>query len=163
VTLVLERINYADMEKHLVISFLMIGCGMYSFGLKCLFSIEKNRFLKAVSFIACLFISFGSILMFYFSMNQTDTVLIVYGISMFLFTLIVLLSLPVSGYVQWSSQHKSILKKILIPWIFFLLLISIRFVFPDLNSLFFRKERGEFQEFMLYDYPITDKNGLEPE
>jgi hypothetical protein len=163
VTLILRRINIGDMGSHMVFSFLMIGCGMYLFGLKSFFSVEKNPFLKIVSFIACLFILFGSLLMFYFSMIGSGTLLIIYSISMFLLTLIVLLSLPVAGYVQWSLQHKSILKKILIPWIFFLMLIAIRFAFPDLNSLFFREERQKIQEFRMDDYPVINKNGLEPE
>lgn len=163
VTLILKRINYEDMETHMVFSFLMIGSGMYLFGLKAIFTIEKNLFLKVVSFIACLLILFGSLIMFYFSLTQSNAVLIVYSVSLFLLTLVVLLSLPVAGYVQWSSQHKSILKTILIPWIFFLMLISIRFVFPDLNRLFFRAQDVEFQEFSMDDYPVTDKNGLEPE
>jgi hypothetical protein len=161
--LVLRRVNLTFSESHMTLSFLLIGWGMYLFGLKTFFSTGKNPFLKVVSYIACLLIFFGSLLMFYFSMTRSNTLLIVYSILVFLLTLIVLLSLPVSGYVQWSSQHKSILKKILIPWIFFLLLISIRFVFPELNSLFFRVETGEFQEFKMDDYPVINKNGLEPE
>ncbi len=163
VTLILKRINIGDMESHMVFSFLMIGCGMYLFGLKALFSVEKNPFLKIVSFITCLFILFGSLLMFYFSMTGSGTLLIIYSVFMFLITIIVLLSLPVAGYVRWSLLHKNILKKILIPWIFFLMLISIRFAFPDLNSLFFREERQKIQEFRMHDYPVINKNGLEPE
>ncbi|MCX6302437.1 MAG: hypothetical protein NTW82_09655 [Bacteroidia bacterium] len=161
-SLVLKRFNLGDAESLLNIGLLLISCGMYFFGLKCFFSIKKNRFLKAVSIIACLLIYFGCFIMMYSSFTYTNTILIIYSISIFLLTLIVLISLPVSGYIQWSTQHKSLLRKILIPWIFFLLLISIRFVFPDLNSLFFREVRGGFQEFRMNDYPVINKNGLEP-
>lgn len=162
-SLVLKRINLGDPETHLEFGFIMIGCGMYLFGLKCIFIIEKNRFLKSVSFFACLLIYFGSLLMISLSSTYVTTTIIIYSISIFLLTLIVLLTLPLSGYIEWSSLHKSILKKILIPWIFFLVVISIRFVFPDLNSLFFRENQGEFQEFIMDDYPVINKNGLEPE
>jgi len=161
--LVLRRLNWGDPEYYLITGFLMIGSGMYCFGLKSILIIEKNRFLKTVSFIACLLIYFGGFIMMYSSFTYANTIVIVYSISIFLLTLIVLLSLPVSGYVQWISLHKSILKKILIPWVFFLLIISIRFVFPELNSLFFREKQGHYQEFIMYDYPVTNKNGLEPE
>ncbi len=164
VTLVLRRFNIIETESHYYISFIMIGCGMYLFGLKSVFSIERNRYLQIISYSACLLIYLGSQMMFYFSMtSRSNTTLIVYSISLFLLTLIVLLSLPVSGYVEWNLSHKNILKKILIPWVFFLLLISIRFVFPDLNSLFFRETREEIQEFQLKDYPVINKNGLESE
>lgn len=161
-SLVLKRYNYGDPEPHLIISFLMIGSGMYIFGLRCILIIDRNKFLKVVSTLASLFIFLGCFEMMYFSANYAGTLLIIYSISFFLLTLIVLLSLPVSGYIQWTTMHKKILKKILIPWVFFLLIISVRFVFPSLNYLFFREKKEQYQEFFMDDYQIQDKNGLEP-
>lgn len=162
--LILRRFDASLYENHFYISFLMIGCGIYFFGLRSVFTIEKNRYLQVISYTACLLIYLGSLLMFYYSMtSRTPTSLVIYGILLFLLTLTVLLSLAVSGYVEWSESHKGIFKKILIPWVFFLLLISIRFVFPELNYMFFRPAEEEKQEFLLIDYPVMNKNGLEPD
>ncbi|MFH0841182.1 MAG: hypothetical protein V1903_01045 [Bacteroidota bacterium] len=162
--LVLRRFDASLYENHYYISFLLIGCGMYFYGLRSVFTVDKNRYLQVISYTACLLIYLGSLLMFYYSMtSRTPTFLVIYGILLFLLTLTVLLSLPVSGYIEWDIIHKSIFKRILIPWVFFLLLISIRFVFPDLNSLFFRQAQEEIQEFQLKDYPVINKNGLESE
>jgi hypothetical protein len=140
-----------------------MGFGMYLFGLRCLIAIEKNRFLKIASFIACLVIFFGSFSMLFFFSTEADITVIIYSISVFVITLVVLLSIPVAGYINWDLMHKKILKKILIPWIFFLLIISVRFIFPDLNELFFHVKEEPIPEFSLYDYAIKNFNGLEPE
>ena len=163
-TLILRRIDSSIYDSHFAISFIMIACGMYLFGLNSVSTIVRNRYLQITSFAACLIIYLGSFLILNLSMTtRSSTYLIIYSILLFLFTLIVLISLPVSGYVDWSASNKSIFKKILIPWIFFLLLISIRFVFPGLNSMLFSPAEEEIQEFRLDDYPVVDKNGLEPD
>ncbi len=163
-SLILRRFDASLYENHFYISFLMVGCGMYFFGLRSVFTIKKNRYLQVISYTACLLIYLGSLLMFYYSMtSRTPTSLVIYGILLFLLTLTVLLSLPVSGYINWDAIHKSTFNRILIPWVFFLLLISIRFVFPELNYMFFRPSSEEIQEFQLKDYPVINKNGLEPD
>jgi hypothetical protein len=158
------RLNFGDPEPHVVISFIMMGAGMYLFGLRCFFKIENNRYLKIVSFIACFLIYCGTFEMTFLSATYADISLIIYSICIFLMTLIVLLSLPVSGFIQWNSLHRQILKKILIPWVFVLLIISVRFIFPELNMLFFREKHDQYQEFHLDEnYQIINKNGLEPD
>jgi len=163
-SLILRRFDASLYENHFYISFLMIGCGMYFYGLRSFFTVEKNRYLQVISYSACLLIYLGSLLMFYFSMtSSTSTSLIIYSILLFILTMTVLLSLPVSGYVEWNASDRSTFRKILIPWVFFLLLISIKFAFPELNYMFFRPASEEIQEFGLKDYPVINKNGLEPD
>jgi len=139
--------------------------GLYIYGLRCFLIIEKNRYLKVISFIACALTAFGSFL-FMLKMNGNNTSVfdLVYFIPAFLLTLIVLVSLPATEYFSWLVLHKKILKKISIAWIFILLIFSIRFIYPDLfRVMVIREEVESTEEFWLDDYEVPDKNGLESE
>jgi hypothetical protein len=143
----------------------VLTAGLYIYGLRCFLIIEKNRYLKVISFIGCALTAFGSFL-FMLKMNGNNTSVfdLVYFIPAFLLTLIVLVSLPATGYFSWLVLHKKILKRISIAWIFILLIFSIRFIYPDLfRVMVIREEVESTQEFWLDDYKVPDKNGLEPE
>jgi hypothetical protein len=131
------------------------------FGFRCIFFIEKNGYLKTVSFISCTLTSFGSLFfLLKIQGEKIENLELFYFIPAFLMTLVVLLSLPISGYIQWSSVHKRILKKVAISCVFFLIIFSIRFVYPDFFKQVIFKQDKEFPEFFLNDYNIPDKNGL---
>jgi hypothetical protein len=134
------------------------------YGLRCILIIEKNSYLKSVSFSACILTAFGSFLfLLKLEGEKIDILELVYIIPALLLTLIVLLSLPVSGYIQWSLLHKRILKKIALTSIFFLLIFSFRFLYPDFFKQLILKPAKEYPEFYLEDYKLPDKNGLAPE
>jgi hypothetical protein len=140
------------------------GCGMLLYGFRCLFSVEKNTYLKVVSFTACLLIAYGSIVFIGKMQSESAGVFeLIYFVPAFLITLIVLFSLPLSGYIHWSTLHKRILKKIMISWIFFLLIFSISFVFPDTFKKIVFTGTKSSQEFLLNDYELKNKNGLNPD
>jgi hypothetical protein len=140
------------------------GCGILMFGFRCLFRVGKNFYLKVVSFSASLLIAYGSIV-FAAKMQsaRVDVLELIYFIPAFLITLIVLFSLPLSGYIHWSSLHKVILKKIMISWIFFLLIFSISFVFPDTFKKIVFTGTKPSHEFLMNDYELKNKNGLIPD
>jgi hypothetical protein len=140
------------------------GCGMLLYGFRCLFSVEKNTYLKTVSFTACLLIAYGSIVFIAKMQSESTGVFeLIYFIPAFLITLIVLFSLPLSGYIHWSALHKRILKKIMISWIFFLLIFSISFVFPDTFKKIVFTGTKPSHEFLMNDYELKNKNGLNPD
>jgi hypothetical protein len=167
VSFIILRISFlqARLPDFDVICFVLLtgstGCGMLMYGFRCLFRVEKNFYLKIVSFMSCLLIAFGSIVFVAKMQSARVAVLeLIYFIPAFLMTLIVLFSLPLSGYIHWSEQHKRILKKIMISWIFFLLIFSISFVFPDtFKKIVFKGVKPKF-EFRMDDYELKDKNGL---
>ncbi len=162
-TLVLKQIYKVADTETIAYGFLMFGPGMTVFGIRSLFIIRKNAYLKTLTFLTCLLIFFVSWEIIWLTPDSNKTILIIYTILIFIVTFLVLLSLPFSGYILWSQEHKRILKKLMIPWIFILLIVSIRFIFPDLNKLFFREKPNVYQEFNMQDYQILNKNGLEPE
>jgi hypothetical protein len=78
---------------------------------------------------------------------------------MLLLTLIVLTTLPNSGFISWSKNYKEILtKRILIPWVFLLLFIAAREVLPsDISNKIFSKSNTEYPAFFMNDYEIDFK------
>ncbi len=169
-SLVLERFLYNNnkLGQFLFTAFMMItiltGCGIYMYGVRCLFGIEKNPYLKIISFLACLLIAFGSIVFAAIISAENVYVLeLIYFIPAVLLTLITLFSLPVSGYINWISLHKKVLKKIMISWIFFFMIFSIRYVFPEYFKMIEPKVEKAPYQFDMKDYELQNKNGLEPE
>jgi hypothetical protein len=170
ISLILQRFFFTNnrIGGYLFTAFMLLtlltGCGMYLYGVRCLLKVEKNPYLKIVSCLACLFIAFGSTLFALIMSSERVHVLeLIYFIPAILLTLIVLLSLPVSGYINWPSLHKKILKKIMISWLFFFLIFSFRFVFPEYFRILEIKDYNPKYQFDMQDYELQNKNGLKPE
>jgi hypothetical protein len=142
---------------------LLTGSGMLLYGFRCLLQIKKNLYLKYISLIACLVIAYGS---YVFASKMTGEGVpfleLIYFVPAFLLTLVVLFSLPFSGYIHWIYLHKRILKKIMIPWIFFFIVFSVSIVSPDLIRKIITREDNKTIEFRMNDYELKNKNGLEP-
>lgn len=164
ISILMQRMNISSSLINMIIVpgfILLTAVGLYMYGISCLLAINKNRFLKTVSFLACTITAFGSFIFFLkMTGEKVDNIELVYFIPAFVMTLVVLLSLPISGYIRWNSLHKRIFKKIAIAWVFFLLIFSIRFVYPDFFKQMVLREYKEYPEFYLRDYEIPSKNGL---
>jgi hypothetical protein len=167
ISIVMQRFDFSlsAIEDLFLPGFVVLtAAGMYMFGLRCLFMVEKNGYLKSVAFLACTLTAFGSFLFLLRTQGETIDILeLVYIVPAFLLTMIVLLSLPISGYIHWSLLHKRILKKIVYTSVFFLLIFSFRYLYPDFFKQIVIKQEKEIPEFNLNDYKIPDKNGLEPD
>jgi hypothetical protein len=167
ISLILQRFLFTNNRtgEYIFTAFIILtmltGFGMYLFGVRCLFKVEKNPYLKIVSFLACLFIAFGSLIFALIMSSERVHVLeLIYFIPAILLTLIVLLSLPVSGYIKWPSLHKKILKKIMISWLFFFLIFSVRFIFPEYFRIIELRDYNPGYHFDMVDYDLQNKNGL---
>ena len=167
ISIVMQRFDFSlsAIEDLFLPGFVVLtAAGMYMFGFRCLFMVEKNGYLKSVAFLACTLTAFGSFLFLLRTQGETIDILeLVYIVPAFLLTMIVLLSLPISGYIHWSLLHKRILKKIVYTSVFFLLIFSFRYLYPDFFKQIVLKQEKEIPEFNLNDYKIPDKNGLEPD
>jgi hypothetical protein len=170
ISLILQRFFFANnrIGGYLFTAFMLLtlltGIGMYLYGVRCLLKVEKNPYLKIVSCLACLLIAFGSTVFALIMSSERVRVLeLAYFIPAILLTLVVLLSLPVSGYINWNSLHKKILKKIMISWLFFFLIFSFRFVFPEYFRIIEIKEYNPAYHFDMKDYELQNKNELEPD
>lgn len=151
-------------EFFLPVTVILTTCGIYMFGLRSLLETEKNRYLRIISFVACTLSAIGWFF-FIFAMQggKASIFELIYFVPAFLLTLVVLFTLPFSDYINWIPLHKRILKKIMIFWIFIFLIFSLRILFPDYFKIITLRQNKPPYEFVMKDYPLENKNGLEPE
>jgi hypothetical protein len=162
-SLVLKRFYKYGTEEAIIFGMLTFGPGVYIYGIRVFMVTDTNRYLGIISLLASLLVCLISIEIVSITPSQKNMSLAVFACLVFLLTLYVLFTLPRSGFFEWTQMHKKIFRKMLIPWIFIILIISVRFLFPELNTVVFKARTNEFQEFYMRDYKIPDKNGLNPE
>jgi hypothetical protein len=163
---VLKRFHIMFSGPFLITSISLFAFGTFMYGVRCLYISEKNRFLKYASFLGSFVITlFLMSIMWKFQhwwgndfLVACSMVLLVAG------TIIILLTLPSSGYLDWSIIHKKILKRLIIPWIFIFTLFIIRYLLPELDSILWTKQIVKTKEgFGMIDYKIDVKNNLKPD
>jgi hypothetical protein len=151
--------EFADNDT-IVFGFFVFGPGLVMFGIRSLFIVQKNNYLIILTSWVCLLVFLVSWEIIWINPDNAQITLVIYSILIFLTTILVLFSLPFSGYVQWSEMHKKLLKKLIIPWVFVLLIVSFRFIFPDLGKVLFRDKQNDFQEFGMRDYELMKMDSL---
>jgi hypothetical protein len=80
-------------------------------------------------------------------------------------TLIVLLTLPGSNFIEWTKQQKKILiRGLLVPWLFVIYIVTTTLLIPPYDQFkpfFFFKASTQEAGFNMEDYPVENRNGLE--
>jgi len=78
-------------------------------------------------------------------------------------TLLVLITLPGSGFINWKKEQQLILtRKILIPWIFFLLFMGIKTLLPiPVQQRIFEADVTITTPFNMTPYDVKPKEGME--
>jgi len=151
----------------LTVVSLLFASGNFMYGIRCLYLSEKIKYLKYVTFFGSLVIS-----IFFFGLLYKlqhwpggGILIITSHISLVLGTIIVLLTLPSSGIIDWQPFHKKMLKRIILPWIFIFTLFIIRYLLPELDTIIWKSDKKEVSSvgFEMFDYTIDIKNGLKPE
>jgi hypothetical protein len=166
VAIMLKRFQVPFSGTVLTITIGLFGLGSYMYGIRCLFLSDKNRFLKYVSFLgSCLITIFIMGILWKFQhWPGGNSIVSSSHISLVIGTLIVLLTLPSSGYLDWTLLHKQILKRLILPWIFIFTLFIIRYLLPSVDDILWRKDvRKVTGGFGMTDYKIELKNNLEQE
>ena len=152
----------------ITVSSSLLCIGSLMFGVRCLFLSEGISYFRNVSFFGAIALS-TTIIGFCFKMQHWmgAGIFVTFGlVTQVLGTLYLLITLSSSGYIDWKPFHKKILRKILIPWIFFLFILVSRFMVPELNALIWtpeaRKTERKIQTpgFGMEDYKIENKNGI---
>lgn len=142
-----------------------LGIGVLMFGIRCLFIVEKSPYLRNIAFLGSILSAVGFIGLLFKIQHWAGGgyLLNIANISMILGTIIVLLTLPSSGYIDWQPQYKKIFRKILLPWILIFVLFIVRFMFPDVHNMIwgnYREKKEAPFGFEMKDYPVGHKNGL---
>lgn len=140
----------------------MLVMGSYMYAIRCLFMAGKMTYFRNITFFGSVIISmafFGQM----FKMQHWPGAgpLVIFGLaSLILGTLYLLITLPSSGFIEWDSLHKKILRRILIPWTFIFLLYISRYMVPELNTLLWtsvQKEEISTYGFEMKDYDINNR------
>ena len=141
----------------LTISLAFYSIGSFLFGIRCLYYVNSNRFLRlTVFFGGCIVALFFSGMLFKFQhwpghpvMIPASLILLVAG------TIIVLLALPSSGYFEWQEIHRRILKRMILPWGLMFLLFVLRYLLPEVDAVIWTKDdSGVYPGFEMYDYEL---------
>lgn len=136
---------------------MLFSLGSYMFGVRCLYLSDKNKYFSYTSFIgSCLItITFMGLLwkMQHWPLGSflvnTSYIITAAG------TLIVLLTLASSGFLDWPILQKKVLRRLLLPWIMIFLFFIIRFLLPDVNKVIWTKDLRVINNgFGMYDYNI---------
>jgi hypothetical protein len=163
VGIVFKRFHLPLAGTMLVIPLAFYSVGSYLFGIRCLYYVNTNRFLRlTVFFGGCIVALFFSGMLFKFQHWPGHPVMI--PASLFLLvagTILVLLALPSSGYFEWQEKHRRILKRMILPWGLMFLLFILRFLLPEVDAVIWTKDdSGVYPGFEMYDYelPPGDEN-----
>lgn len=161
----MKRMHWPLAGFILGLSSVLMALGMYASGLGSLFMIPKNSFLKYASFIGGLLLAFAFLaLLFKFQHWPGAGLLIMaFQIPVLLATLLFILLLPRSDYFEWSKLEKRILGRTMIPWIFFLALVTCFYLFPKGTSFIFPSGPQGYSFEMYNNYEPENKNGLSPD
>lgn len=147
----------------LLFSLIFLLLGFFIYGIRCQFLAGKNLYLKYVVLAgSCIIaVSFSGLMFKILHWPAANEFMTAANISMVILTLIVLLTLPNSGYIEWELFHKRILRRVLLPWMFIFLLFVMRLLFPSLNNIVWRANENRIPDsFGMSDYSIENKNGL---
>lgn len=149
----------------LTLTLFTLGCGYFFLAFKNFYTVKDNTYLRIVSTLAALFISFMSTGMV-FKMQHWAGAGVLLAISLLpslVFTMLVLITLPGSGYIKWKKEYKKMFTRtLLIPWMFFLLVAASGLLLPDsMGKKFFFGRFYDEIDFRMEPYEIEDAEGLE--
>lgn len=151
----------------LSLTLMTLGCGYFFLAWKNFFTIKDNTYLRIVGSLAALFISFMSTGMVFKFQHWPGAGLFITisTLPSLIFTMLVLITLPGSGYIKWKSQDKKMFSRsILIPWMFFLLVTATVLLIPKHvgQQIFYGGGNNDIP-FNMKAYEIMDVEGLEPD
>lgn len=161
--MLIKRFHLPFAGTLLTISLGLLSFGGFSYGIRCLYLGQNISFLKYVGFLgSCVFtFSFLGLLFKLQHWPLGNFFVNIANFSFVLGTLIFLLTLPSSGFMDWKPFHKKVLRRLLLPYILIFFLFVLRFLLPEVNNFIFTPTpSGNVTGFEMSDYPVENKNGL---
>ncbi len=160
-----KRMHWPGASVLITVSLISMSIAYFFLALKMIYSVKNNTYFKIIGAIAALFISLISTGMaFKFQHWPGAGIFVTLSlVPSLVFTMIVLITLPGSGYIQWKSKYKLLFtRKLLLPWMFFLLFAAVSLLIPkDLSNQLFSKDRADHAPFRMDHYEIEQVEGLE--
>jgi hypothetical protein len=161
----MKRWHWPGAGITITLALVSMAMGYFFMAFNNLYTIKNNRYLRIVSTIASFFLfimALGTV----FKFQHWPGAGIMIQISLLpsiIFTMIVLVTLPGSSYIQWEKKHKILFsKKLLIPWIFFMLFTASVLLLPrNITRQLFSADSDAKAPFAMKTYDIEQKDGLE--
>ncbi len=142
-----------------------LAAGSILFGFKIVLKKKQNIYHRIIISICSFLVSIsGLAIMFKYNHYPGAGLLIIMSTSgVLVMTLFVLITLPSSGFINWGvEQKRNLTQKILIPWIFILLLFALRTLLPlHLQQAIFERDVSKLEPFEMDGYHIELKEGME--
>jgi len=147
----------------LTLGILVVGSIIY--GIHILQKHKENLYFRIIGSICFLLIALQSLtIMFKFQHWPVAGIFVLMaGVPTLVTTLLVLITLPGSGFINWKKEQQKILtRKILIPWIFLLLFMGLKTLLPPPAwQRIFEKDIAVKTPFDMAPYAIEMKDGME--
>ncbi len=161
-----KRLHLAGGGIILTLASIIIATFLILIAVKA-FKIKNNRYLSILMFSCSTILAFMFIA-FLLKMQHMPGggVLLIISVPLFIIaTLIILLTLPGSNFIEWTRQQKKILLRgLLIPWLFLLYILASTTLIPPYNTFkpfFFLESQDTEVYFNMKDYEIENRNRLE--
>jgi hypothetical protein len=166
ISLVIKRLHLVGSSVAITLSVTLFAMGSFMYGIRCLFLAERISYLKLTSFFGSCLITASFVGMMFKLQHWPGAgfLLIISTYSILLFTIIVIFTLPSSGFLDWQPLHKKILRRLLFPWVFLFLLFLMQTLLPELNNIIWNPgSRPNAVGFEMFDYTPDNKDGLHQE
>ncbi|MFC2089203.1 hypothetical protein ACFLT1_00395 [Bacteroidota bacterium] len=164
-SIIFKGFHWSGSSTLLIGSVITIAIGYFFYSFKIYYSVQDNKYLRIVGVIASIVITITSIGTVFKYMHWPGAAIGIYvGLPVFIVvTFIVLITLPNSGYIKWSAEHRKIFtQRFMIIWIFLFLFAAFKFLLPEqVERNIFTIDVSESQPYNMIDYPIPDAEGLE--
>jgi len=164
--LYMKRLHTPGGSLVMTISIMLIATFLILIAIKA-FRIKDNRYLSRIMFLCSIILAFLFI-SFVWKIQHWAGAGYLLAVSNPIFivaTLIILLTLPGSNFIEWTREQKKILTRgLLIPWLFMVYILCSTTLVPPQNEFkpfFFLKSQGNEVFFDMKDYRLENRNGLE--
>ncbi|KPK85188.1 MAG: hypothetical protein AMS27_08020 [Bacteroides sp. SM23_62_1] len=150
----------------MTISMMMTAAFLILIAVKA-FKIKDNRYLSIIMFSCSVILALQFIAMVWKLQHWAGAgILLSISLPVFIIaTLIILLTLPGSNFLEWTIEQKRILLRgLLIPWLFIIYILITTTLIPPHNEFkpfFFLRHQDKEVFFDMKDYQIENRNGLE--
>jgi hypothetical protein len=162
-----KRMHWAGAGIIITIALLSMALGYLFLGFKILYTNKENKYFRVVGSATAFFLALLSTSMVFKYMHWPGAGILVSAslLPYLIFTLIVLVTLPGSGYLLWDEKLKRLFtRKMLIPWLFFLLFSAFIMLLPkNISRQIFSKDANTEYPFEMTPYEIEQLEGMEPD
>jgi hypothetical protein len=149
----------------LVTTSVMFSIGIFIFGILSILQIKKNRYLSILIPVCSTILSIDSLGAVFKLQHWPGGgyMLQFSAAAIILVTIIVLLTIPQSGYFNWRTENrKSFYRNIVVPWIIASALIAYYFLIPQQTKEIIFPPRWESGvHFRMFDYKIEQPDTLD--